>query len=265
MMKKILKKLFFNKVFTVFSGNLKGVKLRLNDLLKGGFLFKNYEEEKQKVFQLLIGEKDVFFDIGANIGLHSYFVQKKIPGVPIYAFEPLQGNIDYINEVIANNHFTDIHIVPSAVGNSNGTVYFDVQHNNSVGNITEQQTGIEVPITTLDLYVEKNGIIPTILKIDVEGAEGDVLKGSEQLIAEHQPVFVIELHTPEQDLLVAKFLLDRGYEIYRLNEEIINEQHKLLLTIKNKNASWPDKDGVFGSIVAIPAAKMRDTVKSQIS
>jgi FkbM family methyltransferase len=265
MIKKVFKKLFFNRVIPVFSGNLKGVKLRLNDLLKGGFLFKNYEMEKQLIFKLLIGENDVFFDIGANIGLHSYYVQKQIPGVPVFAFEPLKGNIEYINEVIRNNHFKDIQVVPTAVGNKVGYIFFDMQDNNSVGNITDQQTGMEVPITTLDQYVTETKNIPTVLKIDVEGAEGDVLKGSAHLIAGHQPIFIIELHTPEQDLLVAKFLLDRGYEIYRLNEGVIDDNNKLMNVIKNQNASWPDKDGVFGSIVAIPEAKMTERIKSQIS
>ena len=265
MIKQIIKKLFLNKVFTVFNGTLKGVKLRLTNELKGTFLFKNYEYEKQLVFTLLIQPQDVFFDVGANIGLHSYYVQKNIKDVNIIAFEPLQNNVTYIKETIANNKFTNIKVENTALGNQLGTIYFDVQHNNSVGNITTTNTGIEVNITTLDKYTNDNNIYPNVLKIDVEGAEGDVLNGGKYFIEKIQPILIIELHSPAQDLLVAQFLTDRGYQIYRLNEGQITATNKLLQIIKKPNASWPDMDGVYGSIVGIPTHKMNDSIKSNIS
>ena len=99
------------------------------------------------------------------------------------------------------------------------------------------------------------------MKIDVEGAEGDVLKGSDNLINRKKPAFIIELHSPEQDLLVAKLLLDKGYCIYRLNQKGHVEKDNLLLTIKDFTKSWPEPDGVWGDIIAIHSSRKNEYPK----
>ena len=73
---------------------------------------------------------------------------------------------------------------------------------------------IEVPVTTLDeisntLQLKKINLI----KIDVEGHEYKALLGSKNVLQELRPIVIIELHTPEQDLLVSKFVRNLGYLI----------------------------------------------------
>jgi FkbM family methyltransferase len=259
MLKKIIKKLLFGKIITILYGNLKGVKIKINHLQKGSVLVQNYEPDKQMAFKLLLTKGQTFFDIGANVGLHSYYACKNIPSIKIHAFEPLPANADYIRETILLNHFTQIELHECAVSSKSGETFFDIQNDNSRGNITETATpdNLKVNLISLDDFIFKTKIFPDLLKIDVEGAEGEVLKGSEILINKYKPIFIIELHSPEQDLYVASFLFERGYEIYRLNEDAKDERHKLLITIKNMEASWPDPDGVYGSIVAIPKEKFK--------
>ena len=232
-----------------------GLKLKLNHLLKGSVLLKNYEPDKQLAFKLFLEENDVFFDVGANVGLHSYYVAMHIPSAKIYAFEPLTENVEYIRQTIKNNNLLAIELIESAVSDKNGETSFDVNTDNSRGNITNTPTGLKVSLITLDQFCKENRVNPSLLKIDVEGAEGDVLKGSENLIASCRPTFIVELHSPEQDLFVANFFLNREYQIYRLNEAANKESDKLLIKIKKPEKSWPDPDGVFGSIAAIPNEK----------
>lgn len=129
---------------------------------------------------------DVFFDIGANIGLYTCFAMNvstkgKVialePSPP--AFEKLSKNID-INDGTA----TPLQI---AVSDINDTVEFAVDVNDrhsrrSTLNIKSEVTEYlikSVPCRQLSSIVNQVGSEPTVMKIDVEGAEYDVLSGLE--------------------------------------------------------------------------------------
>lgn len=260
-MKQLLKRVFYNKTFPVLKGNLKGLKLRINDLQKGSIFIQDHEPEKQESFLQILQPNDVFFDVGGNVGIHSYFVARNFPKVKIFTFEPLVGNANYIKETCQKNNITSIELIESAVGNMVGTISFKTSFNNSVGQISNSTTGLQVRITTLDTFVAAKGIDPDVIKIDIEGAEGDALKGAEKLIDRKKPVFIIELHSPDQDLLVAKLLLDKGYSIYRLNQKGHLDKDRLLLTIKDFTKSWPEPEGVWGDIIAIHSSRKNDYPK----
>jgi FkbM family methyltransferase len=265
MIKKLLKKLFLNRTFRVQRGNLRGVKLKLSPLQKGSVFFKNYEPDKQAAFKLFLKPGEVFFDIGANVGLHSYYVHQAVPQARITAFEPLPGNAAYIKETIAVNQFKSIALEQTAVGAHTGQVSFNLSIDNSMGKISASETGTVVQITTLDDYMKTGVPVPAVIKIDVEGAEADVLKGAAETIAAEQPVLVIELHSPQQDELVGRFLHERNYRLFRLNENINSAGAKLLLPIKNPVSPWPDPDGIHGNIVAVPAAKLTKELEPHIA
>jgi hypothetical protein len=57
-----------------------------------------------------------------------------------------------------------------------------------------------------------------------------------------RPRLIVELHNPEQDNLVSSLLRSLNYVLKKINGELI----------KNPDATWPDKDGVFGVILADP-------------
>jgi len=81
-----------------------------------------------------------------------------------------------------------------------------------------------------------------LVKIDVKGAEGKVLLGAQKTIEVCKPYFVIDLHTPEQDIFVAQLLISQGYKLSRLSGPPI-------LCIES---GWPDPAGVWGAILAVP-------------
>jgi len=62
-------------------------------------------------------------------------------------------------------------------------------------------------------------------------------------IERYHPYFVIDLHTPEQDVSVASLLTPAGYRLSRLSGP----------PIQRTDTGWPDPDGVWGSILATPA------------
>ncbi len=103
------------------------------------------------------------------------------------------------------------------------------------------ETGsIQVTVTTLDQIVKNLGVEKiNLIKVDIEGNEHNALVGSKDTLSTFHPILIIELHTPEQDLLVSKFVRDLGYSIKRIDES----------KIENPNETWPNPNGVWGTII----------------
>lgn len=254
-MKKFLKGLFFNKVFTVRSRSLGGIKMRLNNLINGSVFFKDYEPDKQKAIAALMPANGVFFDVGANIGLHTYFVSKHFPSTRIFCFEPLPDNLAYLNETISRNNIRNITVEGSAVSAKAGESFFDVSNSNFKGKLSSEKTALRVSMITLDDFVRENKVYPDLIKIDVEGAEEDVLLGAAAMIKQCTPAFIIELHNPVQDVRVAAILQAHGYHIQRVNPEGHQPGQPLFLPIADLTKGWPNPDGVWGNIVAVHPSK----------
>lgn len=89
---------------------------------------------------------------------------------------------------------------------------------------------LEVETTTLDKILAKSTQIPDLVKIDVEGAEKDVLKGAKELAAKQHSAFMVEMHaTPEQGMKanaeqVLSWCSSVGYQAWYLKEKAVLNQ-----------------------------------------
>lgn len=141
--------------------------------------------------------QDVVFDIGAFRGAYGAAAKAMLgEAVTVHLFEPLPGNIEKLRAVCVLNHFQGFEIVGKAVGS--GTVIKGaVDRTDSMlraGNSASAAVAIEFPSTSVDAYVRETGVIPSLMKIDVEGFESDVVEGAHRSLAEHKPRLWIELH-----------------------------------------------------------------------
>ncbi len=238
----------------IVGGPLKGIKLRVSPLIQGVYFFKPYEPDKQFALSKFLRNNSIFFDIGANVGMHSLYALKSFPGVKIVAFEPFPKNVSYLKEVISRNKIINIDLIPCAVGNSTGKIYFEEGATNLQGKISNEKSNIEVSIISLDYYISQSNLVPDLIKVDVEGAEIEVLKGSKQLLSKHSPIWVIELHNQEQCKLVSEFFADKNYKLLRI---VGDNDLFSLIDIPKPLSFWPDPEGVHGNIVAIPIIKPR--------
>lgn len=124
---------------------------------------------------------DVFYDIGANVGLYSCIaaLQKDIS---VVAFEPHPKNVERLRE---NARYNDVdpQILPLALGAETGTAKLTVDENRpGAGEHTLAPSAagetIDVRIRTARELIERGEIpLPTVVKIDVGGAELNVLDG----------------------------------------------------------------------------------------
>jgi FkbM family methyltransferase len=198
----------------------------------------------------------IVYDLGANNGLHGLLMAPLAgPTGMLYNFEPFEGNILEIEENYALNNITNYRNIHAAVSDRNGVETFVIGDHHKQGHISAEENSkeskIEVASMTLDTFVEKGNPGPAFIKIDIEGAEGPCLRGFSRGIKAFLPLLIIELHSPEQDRQVGKFLQENNYTAYRFDTF---SKLKFEL-IGDLNKTHPSPDGIWGSIFCIPPGK----------
>ena len=147
---------------------------------------KFYSHYKRDLTTSLAPNPLIVFDVGANIGSYTKEVLKQHPNCVVYAFEPsISSGSKFIE-----NYSTQVNVKFEAFGFSNEisnkTLYSDYL-GSPISSLTKRNLkhfGSElkyeekVRMETIDNYCEVHSVIPDLLKIDVEGHELDVLKGS---------------------------------------------------------------------------------------
>ncbi len=143
---------------------------------------------------------DVFYDIGANVGAYSFVAMEKTNrNCKVYAFEPSFSNFNELSQNIFLNQYQE-KIIPLHIALSDKTSLFPFYYSDiktgSAGHALKNpvdETGKNMqpvfiqPIIsyTLDEFIEKFKIEkPNLIKIDVDGAEMDILKGAEKTLRE---------------------------------------------------------------------------------
>lgn len=145
------------------------------------------ESEYNQMYDLLeeLNDDDVFFDVGANVGLYSCFASNECSKV--VAFEPYPPNV---NELEQNKRLNgeNISIQNIALSNESGVVGLSVPDSPTPGyggSSIGKDAEIQVRSSRGDELIE-NGTIPcpNVVKIDVEGAEPLVIEGLEATLSD---------------------------------------------------------------------------------
>ena len=172
----------------------------------------------------------VFYDIGANSGYVALEVASHGPSdIQVIAFEPQPQLARTIAISAALNGLDNVCVYSTMVGTSDddGTLFLapDSIHASAVAR-HEGSTAIRCRSTTIDSLVGSGTCpIPSVIKIDVEGAELDVLVGAEMTIRDHRPIVVFEAGEANcerfgytRDDLIERFKESEGYGLYFIDE-----------------------------------------------
>lgn len=164
----------------------------------------DYEKENFTFLAQHCNKGSVVLDIGAHIGLFSV-IASEITGIEgkVYAFEPSPSTLGFLNKTIAINKRNNI-IVPvqQAMSAEIGKLTFfvsddKIDNSNSLVSYKDDRklTGIEVEVNTIDNFVTKNKLDKVdFIKIDVEGAEYDTLRGGTEVFNTKKPVCILAIH-----------------------------------------------------------------------
>lgn len=147
---------------------------------------------------------DTFVDVGANQGEYSLWAARKVGSKgKVIAFEPMQQLFDQLSENVRLNDAFQETILPVKLGLSDqeGEVKLFTNADANEGTNTIYSTdkfSIEVgkiQLDTLDSQLEKLQVRRVnFIKIDVEGAELQVLKGALATLKKHRPILLLEIN-----------------------------------------------------------------------
>jgi FkbM family methyltransferase len=175
----------------------------------------------------------VCLDIGANAGLYSLLFSRKA-GV-VYAFEPLPMYIHRICRMIRTNRIENVVIVPCAVSGRTSVTGFEEGTTHATGRIS--RNGKQPVITTsCDEFCQQFGVRPDMIKIDVEGAEYDVLLGAERTLTLHRPVILLSVHSDNLRRDCLTYLEGLGYAARPLpNPDVIGRGFDTEFVLMHRN------------------------------
>ena len=141
-----------------------------------------------------------FFDVGANIGHHTLFMSHKADR--IFAFEPFEVVLNQMKRKLEHAGIRNVTIFPVALGEDNetGTYRPPTGANQGTGTLTgamqynSAEETISVTVVGGDDFLTVNNLPPiSLLKMDVEGYELNVLKGLKQTLRRDRPPILVEI------------------------------------------------------------------------
>jgi FkbM family methyltransferase len=218
-----------NRNLTISEGVGKGLKFNTG-VADSEFALGTYELPVQEVLAKYLKPGDIFYDIGANIGFFSVIAAKLVTSCGhVYAFEPVRENAACIRRNIKLNNFSQISVLEKAVSNSVGegemllTLHPGGHALSTVCTPPDLKSSFTVELVSIDdLLAQKKLLPPNLVKIDVEGAELNVLKGMKQTIQQFKPIIIYEVDDGNEKSLKQKsqeietFISSFGYKIMPL-------------------------------------------------
>ena len=137
----------------------------------------------------LVQPGDVVFECGAHHGELTIHLSRWVGEQgKVIAFEPVPHNMAAVRKQVELNDLKNVTLVNAAVGRERGRVRITNDSNAEVAG--RRGPGIEVEMVRLDDYVQMK---PTMLKIDVEGYEAELLKGAQEVMRLY-PRISLEMH-----------------------------------------------------------------------
>jgi FkbM family methyltransferase len=207
-----------------------------------------YGSDIVKFLKKNVKEKDVFFDVGANIGSIGLPVVKSKPCIQYHAFEASPHVFEYLTKTVDLNGFKKINLIKKAVYHTDHMQlpFFQSFHHgkNSLAP-TYSNSSVLVDTITLDRYCEVNKIDQIDwMKIDIQGFELYAFQGAEKILQTGRVKNIIFEYEPwaEEDakLPIGKakeFLTDCGYQLFHLNGQPWGTLQKYDKTIHAKHFS----------------------------
>jgi FkbM family methyltransferase len=189
------------------------------------------EREALSYFLSLLRSSDIVYDIGASVGLYTVATATYVKQGKVYAFEPDPETQTRLEENVKINKLSNVTCVKWAVSDQEGKVmlYTDGAAGYAPSMMRQRRKGspkrtILVAAHSLDTAIQ-NGIIstPSVIKIDIEGAEGLCLQGAKQLLGgrfgalprvlfiELHPTFLLDFNTSAAE--VRKVIREAGYRL----------------------------------------------------
>jgi len=196
-----------------------------------------YEPHVMRALRAILRPGDVFIDIGAHIGYHSYLAAGLVGAFgAVYAFEPDPGVFERLRRNLES--FPAAHALNVALFEQDTEVAFErspVPNESGWGTLTtvrDTQRGqrITVPCLSLDSWSSSQDLSRLrLIKLDAEGSEPRVVLGARRVLQQFRPVLVLELNgillrqAGSSAISLQQLLRTERYTMYRIERSALWE------------------------------------------
>ncbi|MBE9554564.1 MAG: FkbM family methyltransferase [Proteobacteria bacterium] len=195
------------QIETSYCDNVKFI-ANLKDHIESQIFWQGVQEGDRGKLALMLrelGPDNVLFDIGANVGAFTLAAASRLPGGEVHAFEPWPTHLERLSANIRLNGFANIRVNPFALGKEAHTAILHIIDpvNTGMATLYPGENGPNSPsikqsqisCQVLDDYVREQDLTRIdMMKIDVEGAELNVLEGGSETLACFRPKLLMELN-----------------------------------------------------------------------
>lgn len=204
-------------------------------------IFENETWMSELLEVLLPVNQGIFVDVGVNIGQTLLKLKSIDQSREYFGFEVNPSCIAYLKELIKVNSFHNINLMPFGLADKTGVTRLQYYYNNEVDvtasiiqdyrpddRVVKSEYVISSRMDDLEVFSQnKIGII----KVDVEGAELEVISGAKQTISDHRPVLIIEIlpayseenmNRINRQSQIESIFKDLGYNFFRIKKDNAN-------------------------------------------
>lgn len=226
------------QLLTTYDDDLK-MWVSLSNYIESNIFWQGVEEEDRgqvKLLKKLLKPDQVFFDIGANIGVITLIAANLLTEGDVHAFEPSNHHLEKLHRNLEVNDFQNVKVNPFGLSDENAVheLYLPNEKEDRIRNTgratvneiqaeDEEFKKEEIETRCLDSYVQEQNVNRIdFLKIDVEGEELSVLRGGADTIKEYQPRVTMELNRHHLDRAgvspgdVLEYWNKHNYSVYRI-------------------------------------------------
>lgn len=220
-------------VHTINAGAAKGLRMEVLLPRDKGIWTGTCESDFAGVIVNGMRAGDVCYDIGGYRGFLAGVMALQ-GASKVLVFEPLPANQTALNRLRELNPHLPIEVQPVAVGNIDGVMGLKVMSEASMAKLASSpfqpdarpQELIRVEVRRLDSLVTSGRIPPpNAMKIDVEGAELDVLLGASKVLSDSRPVIFLEAHSAALEVACRHELSKWNYRIQRMETTEPQPEH----------------------------------------
>ena len=250
------------RAYRIWFGPLRGLRMRYDLTVNFHAILGLWDTETFRLLDRvfvrsgLLAKDSVVVDVGGNIGYYTMWLCTVAAERGfVYSFEPSPDAVKFLRDNLDLNNITNAEVIESACGNRVGTTEFFLSVHHHSSSIHAKWAGVEqgargtiVAMTTLDAFFAPKTTrrAPAFIKFDIEGGGTDALPGCRQLFREARPFVLIESHMPEEDRAISNVLCEFNYCGYRLNDR---------KWVRKPGAIHPEEDGVWGTVLLVPAER----------
>lgn len=198
----------------VVAGPLRGACLPIYPRNEVSFISGLWEFWVADALRACLRAGDVAWDVGAYIGYFTLLMRRLCGPDRVLALEPDSGNAQRLRRALSINGAHDVEVLEAAAGAGVGRLVLSAFSGHPAASAAGAG-GHAVSVTTLDSLAATR-TAPRLIKLDVEGDEGDVLDGAQKLVSEIRPLWIIELHG-SGGIRAEETLRSSAYRIRRLN------------------------------------------------